>query len=93
MPGSNQPAVRIEAIREIAAPMRGEIRNAYIDFTKMTATVVAVVIYQVSRVSFHDAWNDAVAQNAIGSVATIGVEAVADNALAVTDDIGDHGNN
>jgi D(-)-tartrate dehydratase len=25
------------------APMRGEIRNAYIDFTKMTATVVAVV--------------------------------------------------
>jgi D(-)-tartrate dehydratase len=34
---------RIEAIREIVAPMRGEIRNAYIDFTKMTATVVAVV--------------------------------------------------
>jgi D(-)-tartrate dehydratase len=37
------PSVRIEAIREIVAPMRGEIRNAYIDFTKMTATVVAVV--------------------------------------------------
>ncbi|MFN0073417.1 MAG: mandelate racemase/muconate lactonizing enzyme family protein [Chloroflexota bacterium] len=35
--------MRIEAIREIVAPMRGEIRNAYIDFTKMTATVVAVV--------------------------------------------------
>ncbi len=40
---ATQPAVRIEAIREIVAPMRGEICNAYIDFTKMTATVVAVV--------------------------------------------------
>src|SRR3954453_1902359 len=43
MPGVAEPPVRIEAIREIASPMRGEIRNAYIDFTKMTATVVAVV--------------------------------------------------
>jgi L-alanine-DL-glutamate epimerase-like enolase superfamily enzyme len=43
MPGITEPSVRIEAIREIAAPMRGEIRNAYIDFSKMTATVVAVV--------------------------------------------------
>jgi D(-)-tartrate dehydratase len=43
MPAKASPTVRIEAIREIAAPMRGEIRNAYIDFTKMTATVVAVV--------------------------------------------------
>ena len=37
------PTPRIEAIREAVAPMRGEIRNAYIDFTKMTATIVAVV--------------------------------------------------
>ena len=43
MPGTAEPAVRIEAIRDIVAPMRGEIRNAYIDFSKMTATVVAVV--------------------------------------------------
>src|SRR5215203_6259509 len=43
MSGAAEPSVRIEAIREIVAPMRGEIRNAYIDFTKMTATVVAVV--------------------------------------------------
>jgi L-alanine-DL-glutamate epimerase-like enolase superfamily enzyme len=43
MSGVTGPSVRIEAIREIVAPMRGEIRNAYIDFTKMTATVVAVI--------------------------------------------------
>jgi D(-)-tartrate dehydratase len=43
MPRAASPSIRIEAIREIAAPMRGEIRNAYIDFTKMTATVVAVI--------------------------------------------------
>lgn len=43
MPKPNQAGVRIEAILEMVAPMRGEIRNAYIDFTKMTATVVAVV--------------------------------------------------
>lgn len=35
--------VRIVAIRDIVAPMRGNIRNAYIDFSKMTASVVAVV--------------------------------------------------
>jgi len=35
--------MRITAIREMTAPMRGDIRNAYIDFTKMTASVVAVV--------------------------------------------------
>ncbi len=35
--------VRIVAVRDVVAPMRGEIRNAYIDFTKMTASVVAVV--------------------------------------------------
>jgi D(-)-tartrate dehydratase len=43
MPGTAEPSVRIQAIRDIVAPMRGEIRNAYIDFSKMTATVVAIV--------------------------------------------------
>jgi len=35
--------MKIVDVREMTAPMRGEIRNAYIDFTKMTASVVAVV--------------------------------------------------
>src|SRR5437764_11375340 len=35
--------VRILEIRDVVAPMRGNIRNAYIDFSKMTASVVAVV--------------------------------------------------
>src|SRR5688572_4847231 len=35
--------MRLLEIREMTAPMRREIRNAYIDFTKMTASVVAVV--------------------------------------------------
>jgi L-alanine-DL-glutamate epimerase-like enolase superfamily enzyme len=35
--------VRIVDILEMTAPMRGEIRNAYIDFSKMTASVVAVI--------------------------------------------------
>ena len=35
--------VRIVDVLDITAPMRGNIRNAYIDFTKMTASVVAVV--------------------------------------------------
>jgi D(-)-tartrate dehydratase len=35
--------VRIVEVREMTAPMSGPIRNAYIDFSKMTASVVAVV--------------------------------------------------
>ena len=35
--------VRIVEVRDVVAPMRGNIRNAYIDFTRMTASVVAVV--------------------------------------------------
>ena len=35
--------MRITAIHSIAAPIASEIRNAYIDFSKMTASVVAVV--------------------------------------------------
>ncbi|MBV9546000.1 MAG: mandelate racemase, partial [Chloroflexi bacterium] len=31
----------------MVAPMRGDMRNAYIDFSKMTASVVAVVTNQV----------------------------------------------
>ena len=34
---------RIVDIREMAAPIRSEIRNAYIDFSQMTASVVAIV--------------------------------------------------
>jgi L-alanine-DL-glutamate epimerase-like enolase superfamily enzyme len=36
-------AVRIVEIRETVVPIASEIRNAYIDFSKMTASVVAVV--------------------------------------------------
>src|SRR5437870_3172267 len=37
-------AVRIAEVREITAPMSADIANAYIDFSKMTASVVAVVV-------------------------------------------------
>src|SRR3974390_947263 len=36
-------SVRILALREITKPISSPIRNAYIDFTKMTASLVAVV--------------------------------------------------
>jgi L-alanine-DL-glutamate epimerase-like enolase superfamily enzyme len=36
--------MRIVEIREMAAPIKSTIRNAYIDFSKMTVSVVAVVI-------------------------------------------------
>ena len=39
--------MRITAIRETAVPIRSEIRNAYIDFSQMTASVVAVVTDRV----------------------------------------------
>ena len=35
--------MRIVEVREMTAPMSGSIRNAYIDFSKMTASVVAVI--------------------------------------------------
>jgi L-alanine-DL-glutamate epimerase-like enolase superfamily enzyme len=35
--------MRIVEIRETAAPIKSSIRNAYIDFSKMTASVVAVI--------------------------------------------------
>ncbi len=35
--------MRIVAIRDIVAPIRSQIANAYIDFSQMTASVVAVV--------------------------------------------------
>ncbi|MEO1113436.1 MAG: mandelate racemase, partial [Pseudomonadota bacterium] len=35
--------VRIVDIREVTKPISSPIRNAYIDFTKMTASLVAVV--------------------------------------------------
>ena len=43
--------VRIVEVRDVVAPMTGNIRNAYIDFTKMTASVVAVVtnVYRNGR--------------------------------------------
>src|SRR6266852_696708 len=40
-PGSR--LVKITAIRDIVVPIRSAIRNAYIDFSAMTASVVAVV--------------------------------------------------
>ena len=35
--------MRITAIRQAIAPLNSAISNAYIDFSKMTASVVAVV--------------------------------------------------
>ena len=35
--------MRIVAVRDVVVPIRSEIRNAYIDFSQMTASVVAVV--------------------------------------------------
>src|SRR5262245_58867848 len=42
-PCRERTAVRIVEIRETVVPIASEIRNAYIDFSKMTASVVAVV--------------------------------------------------
>jgi D(-)-tartrate dehydratase len=39
--------MRIVEIREMAAPIMSSIRNAYIDFSKMTVSVVAVITDQV----------------------------------------------
>src|ERR671922_2442641 len=36
-------SVRITDVREITKPISSPIRNAYIDFTKMTTSLVAVV--------------------------------------------------
>ena len=55
-------SVRIVDVREITKPISSPIRNAYIDFTRMTTSLVAVVT---------------------DAVAAVGVEAVADDALAV----------
>ena len=35
--------MRIVAVRDIVSPIRSNIANAYIDFSQMTASVVAVV--------------------------------------------------
>lgn len=40
---SRAVTVRIEAVLETVAPMSGDLRNAFIDFSKMTASAVAVV--------------------------------------------------
>ncbi|MCW5747054.1 MAG: mandelate racemase/muconate lactonizing enzyme family protein [Alphaproteobacteria bacterium] len=39
--------MRIVAIRDIVAPIRSQIANAYIDFSQMTASVVAIVTDRV----------------------------------------------
>ncbi|TXL78125.1 mandelate racemase [Vineibacter terrae] len=39
--------MRIVAIRDIVAPIRSQIANAYIDFSQMTASVVAVITDRV----------------------------------------------
>src|SRR5712672_1276077 len=36
-------SVRIVDIREVTKPIKSDIRNAYIDFSKMTLSLVAVV--------------------------------------------------
>src|SRR4029078_2493339 len=43
----NGAPMRIVEIREMAAPIRSSIRNAYIDFSTMTVSVVAVITDQV----------------------------------------------
>jgi D(-)-tartrate dehydratase len=46
MPGapiSSRPLMRIVDIREVTKPIASPIRNAYIDFSKMTTSLVAVV--------------------------------------------------
>ena len=35
--------MRIVAIRDIVSPIRSKIANAFIDFSQMTASVVAIV--------------------------------------------------
>ena len=35
--------MKIVEIREITAPLQSTLRNAYIDFSKMTASVAAVI--------------------------------------------------
>src|SRR5580692_3687772 len=42
-PGGRQMTVRIVDVREITQPISSPIRNAYIDFSKMTSSLVAVV--------------------------------------------------
>jgi len=42
-----EPPMRILDVREITQPIASPIRNAYIDFTKMTTSLVAVVTDQV----------------------------------------------
>src|SRR5215813_1768671 len=39
--------MRIVDIRDITAPIRSQIANAYIDFSQMTASVVAVITDRV----------------------------------------------
>ena len=39
--------MRIVAIRDIVAPIRSQIANAYIDFSAMTASVLAIVTDRV----------------------------------------------
>src|SRR4051794_25007370 len=40
---ARQPLMKITAIHSTVVPIASSIRNAYIDFSKMTASVVAVV--------------------------------------------------
>src|SRR3569833_591127 len=40
---ANTMSIRIVDVREITKPISSPIRNAYIDFTKMTTSLVAVV--------------------------------------------------
>ena len=49
--------MKITAIHEAVLPISSDIRNAYIDFSKMTASIVAVatdVIREVAEGIWHD---------------------------------------
>src|SRR5438477_1235762 len=43
LPKAETMSVRIVDVREVTKPISSPIRNAYIDFTKMTTSLVAVV--------------------------------------------------
>lgn len=43
--------MRIVDVREITQPISSPIRNAYIDFTKMTTSLVAIVTAETIRMS------------------------------------------
>jgi len=60
--------VRILDVREVTQPIASPIRNAYIDFSKMTTSLVAVV---TTKCGTGGAWS-ATASTATGATARAG---------------------